>query len=478
MRYSLSSKRNQCFSSLPRTGFRKMNGYIMIEVAVAMLVAAGISLGLHINNMRQAEQSVAKAGGQQLRYLANAVNTYIVDYNAALIMGQPIAGVADPYNPTIAELKTLTGPAGPRVSGNFTNRAVLGGGQFQITLRNVGTCPNCDYEGLVYITQPVMRGSKPNHSVINLAVLEMGADGGQSTTDNPSAITGLGASWTYPNQLGSVAGGLAMRVGYGTTMFAAMLPRDGSRPMTGGLNMGTNSISGASNVTATGTLQGNSVQGNNISATGSINTPIVQFQPGVGGNVADGQACSTVGVTQANSDGKLWTCQNVSGSLRWKAPSDGQSGVPKTANFLQQYAGRSGSFCEYGAYAYICTNYVIYQSGVSIYVSNTGASAFLTYSNPAFSYNLNGFNPVVLTTVNLTPAGISYSSTGSGCLLIQSGSGAIASGTGAILYITPDMLDAGNVNMSGQTIWYILNEPRCAYGGVMAGGTTPLSSGD
>ena len=458
------------------SGFTIVQALLTATVVGMLMVAMGKPITQTFSLFRN------NSIGDHANQVGNAVDTYITTYykelNNQVIAtntgGNPasfdIPGVANDFAPTIPELIALN-----ILPANFSSANPTGANYVASINILPNTCTvieQCNVLWKVYLNQPLRNSSGSfDGPGAGQVALRIGNRAGYSDLNNPGFISANG--WSEVNPMGNVAGILMLRATFNSSQLAALDRRDGSLPRTGPINMNGNNIANAQNISASGILQlgnsGGQIQGAGgvLTANQPVATPGVRFQPGVGGNVADGQACTTVGVAQANSDGKLWTCQNVSGSLRWKAPSDGQSGVPKTANFLQQYAGRSGSFCEYSMWSYvICTYYSITASGINIYNGATGYSQTISYASSSATYTLNpGVNPYVLTTINLTPAGITYQSAGTGCLTISPSYGYYGFGNGAMMYITPDMLDAGITSMSGQTITYEANTVRCALNG-------------
>src|SRR5699024_3330087 len=104
-----------------------------------------------------------------------------------------------------------------------------------------------------------MTGSSPRFDLIGLAMAAAGADSG-TTRFQSDRIDGYNGTWTddtysnnapdFPKALGL----LAYRVGYGTSGWSEFLRRDGSKPMTGDLDMGGHNIDNTHDITADGTI--------------------------------------------------------------------------------------------------------------------------------------------------------------------------------------------------------------------------------
>lgn len=316
-------------------------GYILLEAILALAVFSGIAAYQVRLQRDELVEGMAAAQGQQMRRIANAANLYAVDNFPRILNNTPIpigvnicpaglgggVNVVNTRSPTTAELACLGFlPAG------FTNAAMFGGG-YQIQLNPTPGCvmPACNVEGYLITTAPVLSDSIVSAKVIGRALLEIGADGGASGLGGPpNAVVSLGSGVPIATPGFAVQPGmLAVNLGSTVTQFDEYLRRDGTRPMTGNLNMGGNDINNASQVNTnnlavngqvvtdlnmlnsiTGIRQNindaNEVKAVTLSALGQVNVGFVT-------NI--GAPCSPNGALGRLVDGSLLFCKSGSWTL-------------------------------------------------------------------------------------------------------------------------------------------------------------------
>ena len=233
---------------------RRQRGYSLIEVGLALAIAT-MALGYYARNAAfDAKVTLAQQQGDALYGLAQATNNYIAANYNTLITGGTVTGVATALAPQVSELAAQHYTTGTNVAANnktlyATNYVV------SLSLTPASCTTNsvrCDITGMVYISSAV-----PNaDTVVTGAALEkMGGDGYRSVADaahnNGGTLYSRNGTKTMPNPLGNTGGILAMAVGTAATGYNALLPRDGSRPMTGPLPLAT-VTTGSACTTATG----------------------------------------------------------------------------------------------------------------------------------------------------------------------------------------------------------------------------------
>ena len=216
----------------------------------------------------------AQSQSVQLNTLNNIVATFDTKNYGNLVAGTAIVGVANPYAPTIAELRNWGLPS------NFSAVNAYGGtpngyGVVISKLPAACTPPNCDLSALVYLTTPILNPmtGRMDGAALGRAVEALGADAGFSTQQNPGTITGVNGAWTAPNPLGNVAGILAMRSGYGSSGMAQFMRRDGTLPATGAQDMGGQDVNNVNKLSST-TLanSGNASVGGALGVAGQTTT--------------------------------------------------------------------------------------------------------------------------------------------------------------------------------------------------------------
>lgn len=113
--------------------------------------------------------------------------------------------------------------------------------------------------------------SNIRYDLLGQAMKTAGIDSGM-TKDSSSKVSGFNVSWTasatdYSNI--DKLSQLACQTGYGTYNYSVFLRRDGTLPMTGSLNMGSNSITNAVDITASGTVTGGTLKSTGAKAVGT-----------------------------------------------------------------------------------------------------------------------------------------------------------------------------------------------------------------
>ncbi len=289
-------------------------GFTLLEISIALtismiLIVAGV--WAKVNALREER---AQIQGDAMVTLSNSVSTYMTNNYTALVNSTAIGGFAVPTTPTIAELIT----AG-LLSNNFNPTNIYSSG-YQIAISRVPTgcvAPACDLVSLINLSGPIIdyRTGRVDGPSLGAAANRIGANGGWSNLVNAALISGQDGTWNATNPVVvagvPVAGILGVRGGYGSSGWAQFLRRDGTLPMTGNLNMGTQSINNANAVNSVtlATTSGATVGGtlnvagatttNGITNNGDINTTTLATTAGatIGGTLNVAGATTTNGIT-------------------------------------------------------------------------------------------------------------------------------------------------------------------------------------
>lgn len=235
---------------------------------------------MRFQDMKNEQDTViAKAVGQQMKQMGEAVNGYInIRYDKLSTLTASSSQSSEPgprtcdssgceitYQTLINEGLLPTSYTGVNAQ-KPSNRIIL---------KRSGTSPNYVINGLITTTFPWNEGGKFRYDLLGKAMQEAGIDSGM--TQSATVASGLQGVWTetssdYSNITSE--GLMAYRVGYDSAMYSVYLRRDGTLPMTGDLNVGGNSINNAKDVNGTGNLSmgGSASVGSNVSVGGIIAT--------------------------------------------------------------------------------------------------------------------------------------------------------------------------------------------------------------
>lgn len=266
----------------------KNRGFTLLEVLFALVISImGISFALW-SKVNEVRTENAKAQGDALVTLSNSVATYMTNNFQSLVNSTAITGVASIYAPTIPELIT----AG-LLSNNFSVNNFYGTGYAVAISKVPAACvvPACDLSSLVNLTGGIIdyRTGLVDGPTLGQAIARMGGNGGFSDRATPATIKGSSGSWSIANPVivagVAVPGVIAIRGGYGSAGFAQFLRRDGTLPMTGQLNMGSQNISNA-----------NAINSNSIANASGITTQTLATTAAV----TVGGALNVAGLTSTN----------------------------------------------------------------------------------------------------------------------------------------------------------------------------------
>jgi Tfp pilus assembly protein PilE len=251
---------------------RSQNGFTLIEAMVAVSIVIMLASFKLYPMYIEARMTKAAAQGKQLATWSNSVATYSTIFYNNLVNGTSIAGVADVYAPTVAELRALG-----LISATFSATNMYNGNYgAKITKTPIGcVAPNCDIENLAYLTNAITNSmnGRLDLPVLGKAAQTLGEDAGYSDLSTPGTIQGPQGSWSVVNPVGNVAGILVMRSGYNSSAMGQFMRRDGALPATGAQNMGgqdVNNVNGLRSTSITNT--GNATVGGALGVTGQTTT--------------------------------------------------------------------------------------------------------------------------------------------------------------------------------------------------------------
>lgn len=248
---------------------RKIRGFTLIEISFVIAIFAVILASLARYSGVVQEQAFGKVGGSQLKEMIGDGSKFMSANFESLANGVAIAGVANEYAPTFAELQALgIIQAGTPATNQFGSQW-----RFAITKQPVGcVAPACDLQVTVNTTAPVLYKGKVNYGVLKNIVDEVGNDASYSEDTDPANIHGVNNSWSVPNPVSATAIGVVLaRAGFGAQGLSQFVRQGDSRNivLNGGItNNGTLASNG--NINLSGANGINLVSGNVTSTSGNV----------------------------------------------------------------------------------------------------------------------------------------------------------------------------------------------------------------
>ncbi len=300
-----------------------IKGFTLIEMSFVLLIM-GLMLVAAAQAVKQtATTAKANQFGDEATLIINSANAYTAQNFEALIHSTSVAGVANEFKPTIAELKAI----GLLPAGVSTTNTVGTGWTISLALMPTGCpVPACDISVLANTDAAVLNtdgSGTPNISLLAQAMARVGGNAGMSTPEVPGNISGKNGLWTVANPLaGNPAGIFGVRGGFGASGYSQFVRNGDSRNISLGGNLsvaGNNTVSGNQTVTgltkANGGLNttnlaatGNVTVAGNTTVTGNVTAAFVGFTGYSTAPVVAGAACSPNGKTGVDGNGSLYSC--------------------------------------------------------------------------------------------------------------------------------------------------------------------------
>ncbi|MGM3173250.1 shufflon system plasmid conjugative transfer pilus tip adhesin PilV [Dickeya lacustris] len=263
-------------------------GFSLLELILVLGVGTTVTFMKFQDMKNEQETVVAKAVGDQIKQMGEAVNSYInIRYDKLSTLTSSSSQSSDPgprmCSGSVCEITYQTlvneGLLPSSFSGINAQKS-----SYKIFLRRSGNVPNYIINGLITTTNVWADGSKVRYDLLGKAMQAAGIDSGMTKTT--TAASGYGGQWSelstdYSNI--TAAGLLAYRVGYDSAMYSVYLRRDGTLPMTGDLNMGGQNIYNAQNITAAGTTMSGTLKSTGETQVGTTLT--VGSNASVGGDI-------------------------------------------------------------------------------------------------------------------------------------------------------------------------------------------------
>lgn len=252
-------------------------GFSLLELTLVLGVGSMMAF-MRFQDMKNEQETVmAKAVGQQMKQMGEAVNRYIsIRYDKLSTLVSSSSQSSDP-GPRICSTNGCEITYQTLVNEGLLPASYTGinaqKSTYKILLKRAGTTPNYVINGLIITTLPWSEGGKFRYDLLGKAMQEAGIDSGM--TKSASVVSGFSGQWTenQTNYAGIKSTGLlAYRVGFDSALYSVYLRRDGTLPMTGNLNLGGNDINNVKDIIASGagSFGGNISSGGDISAAGQL----------------------------------------------------------------------------------------------------------------------------------------------------------------------------------------------------------------
>lgn len=322
----------------------RQRGFSLIELSIALVVMGMLASTGAYYAKRTMQTSLHTAQAQQMVSVNNGVQTYAVKNYKAIVLGSAVAGFANPKKPTIAELQ-----AAKYLGPGFTANGILGGA-YNITLSCLPAACSAtsDIATVVYMTNPIYKSgtTSVDEDGASEVVQKIGADGAYShSTANDHFVGFGGVDWGAATNPTNKTAVVAIRGGYGSSGWGQFLRLDGSTPMAGTLDMGSNNIGNTATVSATNvvTAAGNGVQvGSSYYYGDSTNSAIRQNGALFVQNLA-GSGFAQINAGTVNSAGEVYAAGwfRTTGDSGWYSEKWNGGWYMSDGSWVRSYADKN-----------------------------------------------------------------------------------------------------------------------------------------
>lgn len=256
---------------------KNKKGFSLLELVLVLGVGSMMAFMRFQDMKNEQEMVIAKAVGQQMKQIGEAVNGYInIRYDKLSTLASSSSQSSDPgpriCNGSGCEITYQTIVNEGLLPASYTGVNAQKS-SYKIILKRSGTSPNYVINGLITTASPWVEGCKFRYDLLGKAMQEAGIDSGM--TQSATVASGFQGAWkeTSTNYININSEGLlAYRVGYDSSMYSVYLRRDGILPMTGDLNLGGNDINNVKDITASGvgSFGSDITSGGTITAVGQV----------------------------------------------------------------------------------------------------------------------------------------------------------------------------------------------------------------
>ena len=389
---------------------KRKKGFSLVEISLVLGIAAIIGFIAFTQMLKQEEVNKAGMAGNQIKLIGDSVNAYISNHYDTLSTLTNATGTSTDLGPrtcttsnNTCTITTATLVNEGLLPSSYSGKNVYGSG-YNIILKRSGTSPYYHIYGMITTASPLtVSSSVPRYDLLGQAMQKAGIDSGM-TRNSSSMVSGYNGAWTASstdytniNQLGL----LAYQAGYGTYNYSVFLRRDGTLPMTGNLNMGSQDINNAVNITASGATKSGTLEATStlkVGGTGAFAGKSVSDMPtgwsGVrtqdvvgSGTIAIGtpNGSSSTWKTYMNNSGNIWASNDITSAATINAAGriTGNEIYATTENYAGNWFRTLGNggiyFQKYGGGLYMAdSNTITAYGGKNI---QTSAGLYGSYIN-------------------------------------------------------------------------------------------------
>ncbi|MDT8842540.1 hypothetical protein ParKJ_34460 [Paraburkholderia fungorum] len=226
----------------------------ILEMMIVLLGAAVLTMQGIKEDVAHQRTVLLQNEGQHQASINAALSDYITN-NVGLLIPPGFSQTSSTAlaAPTLAQLSAQSNTKVTYKTGPFW------GGVYQISLSVVpascsASAGDCHIASLLYPSQPLMLGGKPDVAGAGAVAYAGGNQFGYSTNKAPGTITGLNAKWSTPNPNGNVPASIVAINGFGNDANSPYYRRDGALPLTGALAGGGQDANNLKNINATGNV--------------------------------------------------------------------------------------------------------------------------------------------------------------------------------------------------------------------------------
>lgn len=401
----------------------KRRGFTLIELVLVISIGLAMSFISFQKFLEQQDTVSAKVAGEQIKQVGDSVNSYIaVHYDKLSALTNSDNTISD-KGPRTCSTTTMSCSITVQTLVNegllpatYVDKNVFNS-SYDIILKRNGTAPYFNINGLVATTTPWI-GAKNSvrYDLLGQAMQTAGIDSG-ITNNNISKVSGYNGRWTQSvSDFSNInkAGQLAYQVGYGSYSYSIYLRRDGTLPMTGNLNMGTQDIVSAKNITASATVQSATLKSTGDTNVGGklnvTNNTTLSGTLAVTGNTNLNSGLNVAGSSSVNGSSTVNGSSNLKGALTVAGVTTLNNTLNNNGVLNQNNVLNANSSLNVGGVTTLKNtanlNGALNVNGVTTLRSNASVAGALSVNGATTLNNSLRVNNVITSSGNITSSGV------------------------------------------------------------------------